>query len=151
MVVHTKVKKQFPGHHEQEEHWMRSNLRGREAVSIFSSRRRLPIFYFLLTYREFSLFCLPLSLSAAPFQSAARGESPPPPHRYATEWWYKVLWLTCKPFSFIHSGYFYSASSCALLLRGAPDYSIDTVSELTRRSATCNYEWRTCPKSLRGG
>ena len=32
--------------------------------------------------------------------------------------------------SFIHSGYFYSASSGPLLLRGAPDYSFDTVSEL---------------------
>src|SRR6218665_1561109 len=32
-------------------------------------------------------------------------------------------------------GYFYSASSSPLLLRGIPDYSIDTVSELTRRSA----------------
>ena len=31
--------------------------------------------------------------------------------------------------SFIHSGYFYSASSSPLLLRGAPDYSTDTVSE----------------------
>ena len=31
--------------------------------------------------------------------------------------------------SFIHSGYFYSASSSPLLLRGAPNYSIDTVSE----------------------
>src|SRR6218665_1226067 len=28
----------------------------------------------------------------------------------------------------IHSGYFYSASSSPLLLRGSPDYSIDTVS-----------------------
>src|SRR6218665_2044590 len=37
--------------------------------------------------------------------------------------------------SFVHSGYFYSASSSPLLLRDAPDYSIDTVSELTRRSA----------------
>src|SRR6218665_1626495 len=41
--------------------------------------------------------------------------------------------------SFIHSlmccGYFYSASSSPLLLRGIPDYSNDTVSELTRRSA----------------
>ena len=45
--------------------------------------------------------------------------------------------------SFIHSGYFYSASSSPLLFIGAPDYSIDSVSELTRRSAT---EWRTCPK-----
>ena len=35
----------------------------------------------------------------------------------------------------IHSGYFYSTSSSPLLLMGAPDYSIDTVSELTRRSS----------------
>jgi len=40
----------------------------------------------------------------------------------------------------IHSGYFYSAcSSPLLLLRGAPDYSIDTVLELTHRSATGSY------------
>ena len=32
--------------------------------------------------------------------------------------------------SFIHSGYFYSTSSSPLLLRGALDYSIDTVLEL---------------------
>src|SRR6218665_520489 len=32
-------------------------------------------------------------------------------------------------FSFIHSGHFYSAPSCPLPLRGAPDYSTDTVSE----------------------
>ena len=30
---------------------------------------------------------------------------------------------------FIHSGHFYSAPSSPLLLRGAPDYSADTVSE----------------------
>jgi len=30
---------------------------------------------------------------------------------------------------FIHSGYFYSASSSPLLLRGTPYYSIDSVSE----------------------
>jgi len=30
-------------------------------------------------------------------------------------------------------------------------HSNDTVSELTRRSATSNYEWRTCPRSLCGG
>src|SRR6218665_794655 len=36
---------------------------------------------------------------------------------------------------FIHSGHFYSALSSPLLLRGAPDYSTDTVSEFTRRSA----------------
>jgi len=33
--------------------------------------------------------------------------------------------------SIIYSGYFYSASSSPLQVRGAPDYSIDTVSELT--------------------
>ena len=40
--------------------------------------------------------------------------------------------------SFIHSGYFYSASSnqLRLLFRGAPDYSTATVSEQTRRRAT---------------
>ena len=31
----------------------------------------------------------------------------------------------------IHSGYFYTASSSPLLLRGATDYSLDAVSELT--------------------
>ena len=35
---------------------------------------------------------------------------------------------------YIHSGYFYSASSSPLLLRGAPDYSIDTLLELTREA-----------------
>src|SRR6218665_222247 len=40
--------------------------------------------------------------------------------------------------SLIHSGYLYSASSSPILLRGAPDYSIDTVSELIRRSARGN-------------
>src|SRR6218665_3868584 len=36
-----------------------------------------------------------------------------------------------RPFthSFIHSGHFYSAPSSPLLLRGAPDYGTDTVSE----------------------
>src|SRR6218665_414592 len=47
--------------------------------------------------------------------------------------------------SFIHAIYFYSASSSPLLLRGTPDYSIDTVSELTRRSATCNCELPKVP------
>src|SRR6218665_120267 len=51
--------------------------------------------------------------------------------------------------SFIHSGYFYNASSSPLLLRGAPDYSIDTASELTRQSTTGNCERRTCPARVR--
>ena len=50
--------------------------------------------------------------------------------------------------AFIHSRYFYSASSNPLLLRGAPSHSIYTVLELTRQSTTENCEWRTCPRSL---
>jgi len=38
--------------------------------------------------------------------------------------------------SFSYSGYLNSASSSPLLLRGAPDYIIDTVSELTHEQAT---------------
>src|SRR6218665_3328536 len=37
--------------------------------------------------------------------------------------------------SLIHSGHFYSDPSSPLLLRGAPDYNTDTVSEFSRRSA----------------
>src|SRR6218665_836332 len=37
--------------------------------------------------------------------------------------------FTQKFHSFIHSRHFYSAPSSPLLLRGAPDYSTDTVSE----------------------
>ena len=43
-----------------------------------------------------------------------------------------VLLLTSpseSPSSFIHSGYFYSAPSSPLLLRGAPDYSTHIVSK----------------------
>src|SRR6218665_2636014 len=40
----------------------------------------------------------------------------------------------------IYSRYFYSVSS-------SPNYSIDTVSELTRQSAKGNCELRTCPRS----
>jgi len=59
---------------------------------------------------------------------------------------------TCEAEQMTHSRYFYSASPSPLLLRGAPDNSIDALSELTCWSATGNYEWRTCPMSLlRGG
>ena len=62
------------------------------------------------------------------------------------------VWLSKLFFhSFIRSGYFYSTSSSPLLLRCAPNYSIDTVSKLTRWSATANCEWRICPRFLRGG
>src|SRR6218665_1175864 len=43
-----------------------------------------------------------------------------------------ILYYICTSMvihSFIHSGHFYSAHSSPLLLRGAPDYSTDTVSE----------------------
>ena len=46
----------------------------------------------------------------------------------------------CIYYSFIHSEYFYSASTSPPLLRGDSDYSIDTVSEIKRRSATDNCE-----------
>ena len=38
--------------------------------------------------------------------------------------------------SFIHSGHFYSAPSSPLLLRGAPDYSMDTVWEFHAEAHT---------------
>ena len=41
---------------------------------------------------------------------------------------------------FIYSGYFYGTSSSPLLFRGAPDYSIDTMSELTIVDTNYNYE-----------
>src|SRR6218665_1624538 len=54
--------------------------------------------------------------------------------------YFHVLWIGNTNHQFIHSGYFYSASSnlLGLLLRGAPDYSIDIVPVLTHRSATGN-------------
>ena len=47
-------------------------------------------------------------------------------------------------YSLIHFGDLCSASSNPLLFIGAPDYSINTVSELIRQSDTGNCEWRTC-------
>jgi len=40
--------------------------------------------------------------------------------------WDLVVRKWCIVHSFVHSGYFYSASSSPLLLKGSPDYSIDT-------------------------
>jgi len=51
----------------------------------------------------------------------------PPTLRAALQRASQALKKLCK--SFIHSGYFYSASSNPLLLRGASNYRIDTVSE----------------------
>ena len=42
---------------------------------------------------------------------------------------FKSFRFSTRQHSFIHSGHFYSAPSSPLLLRGAPDYSTDTVSE----------------------
>ena len=59
------------------------------------------------------------------------------------------LRLQCQLYnSLIRFEYFYSASLRPLLLWSDPDYSIATVSEFTRRSATGNCERRTCPMSL---
>src|SRR6218665_813450 len=54
---------------------------------------------------------------------------------------------------FIHSGYFYSAPSSPLLLRGAHDYSKDTVPEFHAEApqATAVKDLPKCPRSLRGG
>ena len=49
---------------------------------------------------------------------------------------------------FIH---FYSASHSMRLSEALPTSAIDTVSEFTRRSTTCECKWRTCQRSLRGG
>src|SRR6218665_2628032 len=43
--------------------------------------------------------------------------------------WVSVVLIKRTKNSFIHSGHFYSAPSSYLLLRGAPDYSTDAVSE----------------------
>src|SRR6218665_1601253 len=64
---------------------------------------------------------------------------------------HKLTHSSIRPHSsiqtFIHSGYYYSASSSPLLLRSAPDYRIDTVSELTCRSATGTCERGICSRS----
>jgi len=44
---------------------------------------------------------------------------------------YMMLNANKNGYSFIHSGYFFSASSSPLLLGAAPNYSVDTVLELT--------------------
>ena len=49
------------------------------------------------------------------------------------------VWVTVIDL-FNYLGYFYSSSSSSLLPRGAPLYTIHTVSELTPRNATGNYE-----------
>jgi len=46
--------------------------------------------------------------------------------------------------------HFYSASQCMSLSEVLPTTAIDTVSELTRQSATGSCKWRTCPRFLRG-
>src|SRR6218665_206041 len=51
-------------------------------------------------------------------------------HNYANNCYNIHIIIKCKTsHSFIHSDHFYSAPSSPLPLRGAPDYSTDTVSE----------------------
>src|SRR6218665_180273 len=52
--------------------------------------------------------------------------------------------------SFIHSDLFYRASSSPLLLKSATN-TARILCGVSRRSATCNCELRTCPRSLHGG
>src|SRR6218665_1762136 len=63
-----------------------------------------------------------------------------------------ILILNCGSFirSFIRSGHFYSAPSSPLLLRGAPDYSTDTVSEF-HAEAHRQLQVKDLPRSLHGG
>ena len=49
--------------------------------------------------------------------------------------------------SFVHSGYFYSASSRPLLLRDAPDYSIAAVSELRAKALQVSIRVKDLPKA----
>src|SRR6218665_2535466 len=46
---------------------------------------------------------------------------------FHTYTFYSCIYISSH--SFFHSGHFYSTPSSPLLLRGAPDYSTDTVSE----------------------
>jgi len=55
---------------------------------------------------------------------------------------------------FIHSGYFYSATVLPLQVlyySEAFPTQHGYCARISRRSATGNCEWRTCPRSLRGG
>ena len=66
-------------------------------------------------------------------------------------WWWRwcMVWVAMTT-TMIQTQCLFKTSS-PLLLRGAPDYSIYTVTELTRQSTNGNCEWRTCQRSLRGG
>src|SRR6218665_2812070 len=57
----------------------------------------------------------------------------------ARERWFHVERRFTESHAFIHSfGHFYSAPSSPLLLRGAPDYSTDTVSEFHAEAPACD-------------
>src|SRR6218665_3094817 len=47
----------------------------------------------------------------------------------------------------VYSGHFFSASSSPLLLRAAPNYSTDTVSEFHAEAHMCVYMGGNCPSS----
>src|SRR6218665_1076530 len=57
-------------------------------------------------------------------------------HGFITKEDMDIFQLASKAHSFIHSGHFYSAPSSPLPLRGAPDYSTDTVSEFHAEAHT---------------
>src|SRR6218665_632483 len=63
-------------------------------------------------------------------------------------WTSALTWLNIH--SFIHSGHFYNATSSPLLLRGAPDYSKDTVSEF-HAEAHRQLQVKDLPKVPRAG
>jgi len=58
--------------------------------------------------------------------------------------WQKNVLCHKRQNSFIHSGYFYSASSSQLQL--TPDYSVDTVSELTSQKCYWQLRVKDLPK-----
>jgi len=98
-------------------------------------------FYLLCWYRRLSFCCL---WSKATCREVTKGQS-----IFCVLWAHSdcSLWML-----FIHSFRIFLRNLLSpLLLRGAPDYSIDTVSNLTCQSATDNCEWRTCPRFLGGG
>jgi len=73
--------------------------------------------------------------------------------------WTKILWIVTWPHIYVQESlmyciviiHFYSASHIISQSEALPTTAIDTVSEFTRRNATGNCKWRTCPRFLRGG
>ena len=62
-----------------------------------------------------------------------------------------ICWTRTCSYSVLYFIHFYSASHSTNLSEALPTTAIDTVSEFTWRSATCNCEQSSCPRSLHGG